>query len=56
MIYCGKGKTVRCGTSLCFVVRAFQIRTDTVGLYCSVNRQVMELDGVSVFVILKGVG
>jgi hypothetical protein len=47
--YCGKGKTVRCRTSLCFVVTAVQIHTDMLGLYCNVNRQVMKLDGLSVF-------
>jgi len=46
--YCGKAKTVRCRTSLCFVLTAFQIHTDTLGLYCHVNRQVMKLDRVCV--------
>jgi len=32
-----------------FVVTAFQIHADTLGLYCNVNRQVMKLDRVSVF-------
>jgi hypothetical protein len=30
------------------VVTAFQIHTDMIGVYCSVNRQVMKLDRGSV--------
>ena len=32
-----------------FVVIAFQMHTDMLGLYCNVNRQAMKLDGLSVF-------
>ena len=36
-----------------FVVTASQIRTDTLGLYCNVDRQDMKLDRVSVLVKMK---
>ena len=47
--YCGKSKSVICSASLCLVLTALQIHSDTLCLYCNVNRQVMELDRVSVF-------
>jgi hypothetical protein len=41
-------KNVGCRTLLCFVVTAFQIDTDRLGLYCNVNTQDMKLDRESV--------
>ena len=38
---------------MCFVLTAFQIHTDTLGVYCNVNRQYMKLDRVSVLVKMK---
>jgi hypothetical protein len=32
-----------------FVLTAFQFHTDTLGLYCNVNRRAMKLDRLSVF-------
>jgi len=48
-----KEKTVRCRALVCFVVRTFWTHTDTLGLYCDGERQVMKVHRVSVFCYSK---